>query len=79
MNNIIVMSVSRDQNLHQWPFSIWSCGSVGHIMHIYEFLYNFDTVLHPFLRTGTSDKTNFDKSNQLLKCCRLLSSFLLSI
>ena len=27
------------------------------ILRMYEFLYNFDTVLYEFLETGTSDRT----------------------
>ena len=28
--------------------------------HIYEFWYNFDTVVYQFLKTGTSDRTLID-------------------
>ena len=34
---------------------------------MYEFWYNFDTVMYQFLLTGTSDRTNIGR-DQLLKC-----------
>ena len=34
--------------------------------HIYEFWYNFDTVLYQFLETGTSDRTLMGR-DQVLK------------
>ena len=37
------------------------------ILCIYEFLYNFDTVLYQFLETRTSDRINISR-DQLLKC-----------
>ena len=36
-------------------------------VYIYEFLYNFDTVLYKFLKTGTSDLT-YIGPDQLLRC-----------
>ena len=49
------MFVSCNQNFlqsgsgHVTPFAI---------LGIYEYLYNFDTVLYQFLETETSDRTN---------------------
>ena len=32
---IIFSKYGTNLNFHQWPFSIWSCGFVGHITYIY--------------------------------------------
>ena len=39
----------------------------GYLQILDEFWYNFDTVFYPFLKTGTSDRTNIGR-NQHRKC-----------
>ena len=58
-------SVSRYQNFNQWQCVLLS--RFTDRFHIYEFWYNFDTVLYQFLETGTSDRTLIGR-DQLLKC-----------
>ena len=34
----------------------------GYLQILDEFWYNFDTVFYPFLKTGTSDRTNIGRN-----------------
>ena len=53
----LVTSVSRDQNFHQYPCSIWLYDSVSHIMHISVFSYKFDMFFFfNFWRQGHQSK-----------------------
>ena len=39
--------------------------ALSFVLHIYEFLYKFDTVLYQFLETGTSDITFMGRDQEL--------------